>query len=274
ANAATAFTARLDAAIAAQDADALSVMFAPEGEGVDHPTGITADGDGVLRSLRYLLRAEGPRCRHEPLATLGDSLALFRQSMSARGFAGGTFDVGAYQREVIHLTEVGAQGRWRSEDFATDRLGDAIVRLYERYAELLPEGPMRACAAATARSVAALFGRPLDFHRLATAVGPDVEMVHHGGLVSQGAWRGRGAWLRVIRVFFETADAIVIRVEDILALTPEACLVRYENSGIDRTTGGAFEQTYLMLAVFGPDGLIARHGAFAPGHEDEALARF
>jgi len=27
---------------------------------VDHTTGITADGDGVLRSLRYLLRAEEP----------------------------------------------------------------------------------------------------------------------------------------------------------------------------------------------------------------------
>src|SRR5262249_60379422 len=78
ANAATAFTARLDVAIVARDADALSVMFAPEGEGVDHTVGITADGDGVLRSLRYLLRAGGPTCTHEPMATPGAALTPFR----------------------------------------------------------------------------------------------------------------------------------------------------------------------------------------------------
>src|SRR5262249_48614310 len=161
---------------------------APEGEGVDHPTGITADGDGVLRSLRYLLRAEGPRCRHEPLATLGDSLALFRQSMSASGFSGGTFDVGAYQREVIHLTDGGAQGRWRSEDFATDRLGDAIVRLYERYAELLPEGPTRDRAAATARSVAPRV-TPFDLEGFAAKLAPAVVQVDHRKL---GTWSASG----------------------------------------------------------------------------------
>src|SRR2546422_6341436 len=47
------------------------------------------------------------------LATLGDSLALCRASTSASGFAGAKFDVGAYQREEIALTEVDAQGRRR-----------------------------------------------------------------------------------------------------------------------------------------------------------------
>src|SRR5262249_28553790 len=194
-NAATARAARLDAAIAARDADALAAVFAPEGEGVDHRTGITTDGDGVLRSFRYLLRAEEPTCRHEPLATLGDSLALSRQPTSARGFAGTTFDVGAYEMELIDLTEVDAQGRGQSaEIFGIDHLGEAIVRLYERYAELLPEGPARDRAAATARSVATFFGPP-DLDRWATAVGPDVELVHHRGLVGQGSSRGRDAWL-------------------------------------------------------------------------------
>src|SRR5262249_59464649 len=106
-------------------------------------------------SFRYLLRAEEPKCRHEPLVTLGDSLALFRQWVSASGVAGEKFDVGAYEIEIINLTEVDAQGRWRTEVFATDHLGDAVIRLYERYAELLTDGPARAIAAATARSVAA-----------------------------------------------------------------------------------------------------------------------
>src|SRR5262249_37410437 len=143
----------------------------------------------------------------------------------------------------------------------------------ERYAELLPDGPARARAGATARSVAAFFGPP-DLDRYATAVRPDVELVHHRGLVGQGSSRGRDAWLRVFRVILETVADPANRIEDILVLTPEACLVRWEVSGTDRTTGGAFEQTYLMLAVFGPDGLMARQEWFAPGHEDDALARF
>src|SRR5262249_2398091 len=90
----------------------------------------------------------------------------------------------------------------------------------------------------------------------------------------QGSSRGRDAWLRVFRVILETVPDPTNRIEDILVLTPEACLVRWEASGTDRATGGAFEQTYLMLVLFGPDGLMARQEWFAPGHEDEALARF
>src|SRR5262249_23507148 len=256
----------------AGEAGGLSAVLAPGGESFEHTTGSTSDGGGVLRSFRYLLRAQEPTCRHEPLATLGDSLGLFRQSTSARGFAGGTFDVGAYEKEIVSLQEGDAQGRWRAEAFTIDHLGDAIARLYARYAELLADGPAHDRAAATARSVAASFGPP-DFDRWATAVGPDVELVHHPGLVGQGSSRGRDAWLRVFRVILETAD-VMITIEDILGLTAEACLVRSKNSGIDRTTGGAFEQTYLTLNVFGPDGLLARNEYFAPGHEDEALARF
>src|SRR5262249_6964012 len=152
------------------------------------------------------------------------------------------------------LIEVDGEGRRaRSEIFAANRLGDAVARLYERHAELLPDGPARDRAAATARSVATFFGRP-DFDRWATAVGPDVELVHHRGLVGQGSSRGRDAWLRVFRVCFETQADGTISTQDILGLTPEACLVRWENSGTDRATGGAFETTYLHLFVFGPDG--------------------
>src|SRR5262249_11281402 len=67
ANAATACAARVDAAIAARDADALSTLSADEWEVVDHTTGTTWDREAELRSFRYLLRAEQPTCRHEPL---------------------------------------------------------------------------------------------------------------------------------------------------------------------------------------------------------------
>src|SRR5262249_13134475 len=189
--------------------------------------------------------------------------------------AGGRrWDIGPLESESVQLIEVDGEGRRaRSEIFSANRLGDAVVRLYERYAELLPDGPPRTRALATARSVAAFLGPP-DFDRYATAVGPDVEMIHHRGLVGQGASHGRDAWLRVFRVIFEAVSDVTSRTGDVLGLTPEAFLVRRETSGTDRETGGAFETAYLVLAVFGPDGLVARNEYFAPDHEAEALARF
>src|SRR5262249_8920444 len=127
ANAATAHAARGEAAIAARDADAFPAMFADESEVVDHTTGATLDREGAL-SLRALLKAENPTRAREMLATLGDSLALWRQRMSASGFAGGTFDVGPYEREELILCDVNPQGRHRlSEIFGPDHLGEAIV---------------------------------------------------------------------------------------------------------------------------------------------------
>src|SRR5262249_13036857 len=76
ANAATASAARIDAAIAARDVDALA---ADCGAVIDHKTGATIDREGSLASWRGLLRARDGTCRHESLATLGDSLALCRQ---------------------------------------------------------------------------------------------------------------------------------------------------------------------------------------------------
>src|SRR5262249_25750799 len=136
ANTATATGARFDAAMAARDADALSPVFGDDFEIVDHTTGATYDREGVLSSLRLRLSAHEPTSRIDMLATLGDSLALSRWSMSANGFADGTLDVGPFEVEHIGLTEVDAHGRRRlAELFATDRLGDAVARFYERYAE-------------------------------------------------------------------------------------------------------------------------------------------
>src|SRR5262249_58230271 len=95
-NAATVHAARGQAALAARDVDAFSAMYADESEVIDHPTGATYGRQGAL-SLRALLKAENPTLAREMLATLGDSLALWRQRMSARGFAGGPFDGGPYQ---------------------------------------------------------------------------------------------------------------------------------------------------------------------------------
>src|SRR5438094_2523551 len=221
-----------------------------------------------------LLSASEPTCRHELLATLGDSLALCRSSTSASGFAGAKFDVGAYQREEIVLIEVDAQGRRRrGEAFAVDRLGDAIARLYERHADLLPDGPARARAAATARSIAAMMAPTEDFDRYNAAIAPTVEFVDHR-TVGIGSGRGAEAFREWDRSLLEVAENLAFRVDDILCLRSDALLIRWTNSGTLRAGGGAYERCLLMLWMYGPYGLLTRHEFFDADRDDEALARF
>src|SRR5262249_10533355 len=156
---------------------------------------------------------------------LGESLALLRASVSATGFLGDRFDVGAFEHEDIHLIEVDGHGRRRrTEVFAADHLGDAIVRLYERYAALLPEGPGRARAPATARPIAATRG-PIDLERYPAALAPAVETVDHRVL---GTWSARGAEaaLRHWRALLDVAADVTRRDDDILGLRPNGLLVR------------------------------------------------
>lgn len=274
ANAATANAARIDAAIAARDVEAFSTLLAEDSEVLEHVTGATYGREGTLRTWRSLLRADGLSSGHEPLATLGDSLALFRHSMSARGVAGGTVDVGAYEAERVVLNEVDAQGRRRrAEMFAVDRLGDAVVRLYERHAELLPDGPERSRIATIARAVAAQVG-PLDLGRFVSAVAPAVEYVDHRRMISFGSLHGAQAFGAALGTLFEAADGVTNRVDDVLALGPDVLVLRVTNHGVDRIGGGVYERPFVALSGFGPDGLAARVEQFDVGHEAEALARF
>ncbi len=270
ANAATANLGRLEAAIAARDADALSGLYADPSDVVEHKTGVTYDRRGALANWRLLLRAREPAFRPQALATLGGSLALSRWSTSAQEFAAGRFHVGDYEQEVIALIEVDASGRaLHSEYFPSDRLGDAVTRLYERYAVLLPQGPERARAAATARGVAKL--QRFDLDRAALA--PAVEFVDHRPLGFPRT-SGTEAYLRRVGSRREVADDLATRIDDVLALQADALLVRWMTYGIDRTGGGSFESPLLYLSVFGPDGLVTHTEMFDADRDAEALARF
>src|SRR5262249_22780082 len=169
------------------------------------------------------------------------------------------------------LIEVDAQGRCRwGEVFASDHLGDAIVRLYQRYAELLPDGPARDHAAAIARSVAAIMG-PYDtdhFDAYARAFAPGIESVDHRIL---GTWlaHGAAAALQNLRSVLDLADDMGLRDDDVLAL-----LVPRMVWGTDRASGGAFERPQLGLFVFGADGGVTRWELSDTAHEPGALARF
>src|SRR5262249_34539570 len=212
-NAATANFARVETVIAARDADALPALLADEADTIDHTTGVVYDRQGARDSWRALLRAGRPVSVVEPLATLGDSLALSRESTSASGFVGRTFDVGPYEIVAMSVIEVDAQGRQRRrETFAADRLGDAIVRLYERYAELRPDGPERARAAAIARSVAVRTG-PLDLDCWAAALAPGIESVDHRTLGTCSA-HGAEEMLRHLDSLRDLSDDVAARIDD------------------------------------------------------------
>jgi ketosteroid isomerase-like protein len=272
-NAATAHAARLDAAIAARDTDALPALFAEDAVSKDHKTGLAWDRSGILFSLRALVGAESPKSRLEPVATLGDALALMRWTTSASAFAGGRFDVGAYEREEIALLEVDGQGRRRRSDlFPSDRLGDAVAHLYERHAELLPEGPERTRATANARTIAVYSG-PIDVERWVAAWSRDVEYVDRRTL-GAGSATGIAAFRVVLESLLETASDMTQRFDDVLALRPDAWLLRNTNFGTDRSTGGAYERPYLLLMVTGADGLVTRIEQFDVDRDAEALARF
>jgi hypothetical protein len=240
---------------------------------VDHTTGIVYGRQGEFSSFLALLSARDPTFRYEPLATLGESLALSRMWHSAGALTDGKLDVGAFEREVICPVEVDAEGRQRwGEIFATDRLGDAVARFYQRYAEILPDGPERGRAAATARSVATMLS-PVDAERYATAIAPGLDFADHRRVGLESS-RGADAWLRGIGSLVELADDLANRVDDVLGVRFDTLLLRLTNFGTLRASGGACERPFLVLYVFGPDGLLSRLEYFDPDRDAEALARF
>jgi len=272
-NAATANAARTEAAVAARDFDAFQSLFADGARNVHHPTRTAFSESESMGSYRQLLNAEGVAMQHEPLATLGESLALFRASVSFRSLrsADGLGPFGAVDTELVMLIEVDGAGRRRlSEAFAPDQLGDALTRLYELHAESLPDGPARTRATATARSIATML--ELDLERFATGIAPGVEFADHGPIGLESS-RGKKAILRGLGALHELALEVSLTDDDVLALEPDLLLARCTTSGTDRISGGAFERHFLALWVFGSDGLATHIEWFAPDGEAEAFAR-
>ena len=238
-NAATSNVDRMHDAILARNADAISALLAERVETLDHPTGAVYDRQGALYSVSSLLSVPDLTFRYEPLATLGPSLGLFRHSIESRGMARGDFDVGAYEMEKISVMEVDAQGRSRRfEAFASDRLDDAVARLYERYAELLPAGPARERAAAIARSLPVVLG-PMDPDRFAETLSPDAELWDHRALVGIGPAGGREAISQTIRIVTQSVEDISRRIDEVIDASPDALLIRATTGGTDRASGGA-----------------------------------
>lgn len=263
-----------NAAMAAPDFAAFREQLSETYEEIDHPTGVSYGRDANVAALQRLMRSRDASCQLEPLATLGDRLVLSRRRVHASATGGGRFDVGEYEQEAFSVAELDTLGRWcRHEVFAADHLGAAVARLYGRHAELLPEGPERAHAAAIAAGFAVIQRADADRERLAPALAPDFESVDHRHL-SSWSLRGADAYLAHLRALRDVADDVDFRQLDLIALSPGAQLVRVLHTGTDRAGGGTYERPFLRLFVADADGRIARAEWFDDDREAEALARF
>ncbi|MEO6028521.1 MAG: adenylate/guanylate cyclase domain-containing protein, partial [Candidatus Binatia bacterium] len=272
-NAATRAADEFDAIAAKRDFAALATFFADDAECIDHPTGTTYDGDGMRRGMMRLFQSPDACLTYIPLATLGSSWTLVRREMSASAAVGAHFDVGPYEIVDVAIFGTNEAGRLRHvEMFSLDRLGAALLGLYERYADGLPAGAERERAAAMARTVSADM-TPTDVERLVAVLAPDVEHVDHRRISTWSA-RGPEAIGAHLRSLHDVATDIVFSVDEILRLTRDAMLLRRANRGTDRRSGGAYEREFLELAVTNGEGLCARVEWFDVDHEAEALARF
>jgi class 3 adenylate cyclase/ketosteroid isomerase-like protein/tetratricopeptide (TPR) repeat protein len=270
-NTGSAAMVRVDAALAACDLDAMGA-FAASFEEISHPTGAAYGRDALLLSIDRFLRLPDASTRHELLATLGDTLWLYRRWMSASAAGRGRFDVGAYEKEEVGVNQLDVSGaHLHNEIFAADRLGDAVVNLYERHAATLPDGPLRARATATAAALAAMVAPP-DLARYAAALSPSVAFEDHR-TVGFASGRGADKLLRGFASLLDVASGVTTRVDDVLLLEPDALLLRWTVAGTDRRSGGAFESPCLLLWLFGADGRIVRDETFDAERAVEALAR-
>ncbi|MFI5315366.1 MAG: AAA family ATPase, partial [Myxococcota bacterium] len=271
-NAATAHMARFDAACAARDAAAVTAHCSDSWQGVHHASGAVYAWARALPDIQSLLQTERATLVHEPLASLGDSLALARRSLIAPELSlDAVTPFGSIERDDFVVSEVDAKGLASRAEFI-DRLDDGIVRLYARYAERLLEGPERVRAAATARSLAACIG-PLDLEAYRAALAPGFEFADHR-LLGLGRTLGAPGLLAWLSSVFEVATDVGASVDDVIALRSDALLARRTISGAYRGTGGRFEQPSLRLWRFGVDGLLERLEWFDADRVEAALARF
>src|SRR5262249_36494684 len=158
----------------ARNEASLLALHAENAVVVHHPTGAEWDRAGMIATAHLAWRAKSYSYRVEPVATLGDSIGLCQRAIFTTGLDWGRAEVGPTETEDLLVVDVDASGRLaRADNFAVDHLGDAIARLYERFAEMLPDGAERKRAAAIARSVGVIVHEIPDRWPFA----PEIEVV-------------------------------------------------------------------------------------------------
>jgi class 3 adenylate cyclase/tetratricopeptide (TPR) repeat protein len=269
-NAATRAQRETDAAFVARDLATLERLAPSDAVWVSHPTGREYDKPAALAFLRSMFDAGDSHMSHEPLATLGDRLALFRTEWTIAAMAEHHLsDWGMSSSRGYMVSEVDADGRSQRYEQFGDQLGDAIARLYELYSEQLTPGDSQTRVTAISSDLR----RGNDVDSWLATLGPDVEQVDRRRL-GTGRFHGRDVQERGMRLFAELATSITFTVNDVLALDPTTRLLQTSMKGIDQASGGSFDSTFLLLTQHGPDGLIARIEMFDVDDIEAALTRF
>jgi ketosteroid isomerase-like protein len=264
---------RFVAALERRHVDALPAFFDDALRVVHHTSGSAYGRREMLVTWRSALRAEHLEFRRQAIASLGDTLVLNRQVTAVEGLREAHLaDFGSTEVDEISLVETDAAGRWIDiELFAPDRLGAAVVRLYERHAAQQVEGSERARAAAVAHAALAMMG-PIDLDRMAAAFAPEFRLTDHRVLATWSAETG-AELVAHFRHHLELAPDFAPRIDDVLALDTRALVARVTFVGTARDSGGAFENRCCVLYRFGDDGRIAEIDCFEAEQETEALAR-
>ena len=253
-NFATLHAHRLDALIAARNSQALPDLFVESVEVIHHTMGASYGRDAAVQ--RFAMAIDGGDAlvvAHEPVATLGDALGLFRVRLVADRFESESeaLSTGAFEIELAVVIEADAEGRaLRGEIFAAERLAEAVARIYQRLAELEPAGAMRDAAATRARCVAAILALDDggDFTELVAA---DVAAVDHR-VLGFGVSRGAEAVRDSMRALHDLASELSVRVDDVLALERDCLLLRSTTLGVDRA------ERRPLRAPDAPDPLLRR----------------
>ena len=261
--------------MAARDVAALESAFSDPCVVVHHATGVTFGRREQLASWKSIFKAESATYRRDVLATLGDSLELWRHWVSISGLTEAALaSFGTAEFEEIVVGEDDGRGRYRRfEIYPAHRLGDAVARLYERHAELLPAGAARARVEATARSVKVVAPGQFDLDHYADVFLPDLEIVDHR-MLGHRTGMDRQTLFRSMAAAGEVGDQLLSGPKDVLGLTENALLLGWLASGVGRASGGAFEWAFLRLFIFDCDGRVSRYELFDADREAEALARF
>src|SRR4029453_15451577 len=109
-----------------------------------------------------------------------------------------------------------------------EALGDAVVRLYERWSERLGADSDPARAAAVARAVAAVV--PMDVDAIAGVLAPDIAFSDHRTL-GVGSSRGAERYLRGLRGLLDLAADTSSETVDVLAASEHGLLLRRTRDG-------------------------------------------
>src|SRR5262245_60043397 len=135
-NHATLHMERIDEAVTTRDLEAGRWLLG-DGQVLHRVTGRSYSTDEIFSAFRWMVeRSAGLAFGHEPIAALGASLALARYRESGSKLMG-DIPIGPFEVGGMVLIDADSEARLtRVEAFAPDKVGDAVARLYQRYAEL------------------------------------------------------------------------------------------------------------------------------------------